>query len=242
MTSNGSAFLFIHRWPRWHMIIAFKTRGVSQTGKEDTCTMSNEKLNNSLSGICLILSCICRQRATSLWKPEDIAEWERQASFTHSSAATPCTTQKYQDFAETTQLLSCPERHFAESSQARMALQLIVRLQASPEEKLGTSRHFHATSPPCRDHALSLAGGCPRGVQRTGPSLHDHGAWGCVTDHGCRKKWELTSAADVTWKYPWARGNTIKNSRKKKIFLSRAVHLLDKWRSDYTIVVYQGAR
>lgn len=51
MTLNGSAFLLIHRSLIWHMIIAFKTSSISQTGKEHTCTMSDEKQSSSLSRI-----------------------------------------------------------------------------------------------------------------------------------------------------------------------------------------------
>lgn len=51
MTLNGSAFLLIHTSLIWHMIIAFKTSSISQTGKEHTCTMSDEKQSSSLSRI-----------------------------------------------------------------------------------------------------------------------------------------------------------------------------------------------
>lgn len=99
-------------------------------------------------------------------------------------------------------------------------------------------------------HAPTMAGGhtlrpsevlpvaASHSAQWPGPPLCDHGAWWCMTDPGCRRKCEITSTADVTWRHLRVKGNTIKNSWKKKIALIQGCSRSCKWCSDYTTVVY----
>lgn len=123
------------------------------------------------------------------------------------------------------------------------------RAQAPAQPATGTARRKpqpcraflrRLTAPrwPCTRHSR----GCPTCAVATATSRAPQG----VTTHD-RAQMQIRAWSDITANIMrrdlWSRGNTIKDSWKKKnVFLSRAVHLLDKWCSDDTIIVFQRAR
>lgn len=193
MTLNGSAFLLIHRSLRWHTIIAFKTSGISQTGKEDTCAMPNEKLSNSLSRIYLTFSLNIQAEEQYLLEKQKTLQTRKARHPLCIQALLLLAQHRNTMNSQTIQLLSCPERHFMESRQVLLALQLIIHLQASPEENHSISRHSHAPSASCRWPCTKRCWQLPPAVCSGWSPLHDHRAWQCMTDFGCRKsvRWHL---------------------------------------------------
>lgn len=96
-------------------------------------------------------------------------------------------------------------------------------LQASPEKA------WYFSAFPCHVTSLqvtmnqALLAAAPSNVQWTGPSLLDH-----RHDNARQtpeKKCEMTSAAGITQMYPGVRGNTVKNSWKKKFILGQGCPL-----------------
>lgn len=127
--------------------------------------------------------CICSQRAISVRTPENTADWQHQASFTHSSATAPYTAHKYCERAETMQSwLTWEAPDGQQPSGPKLQLS---QLQAPPGENHSPAGHSCAGSPPHGDHAPGIAGAAPC-VQWPQPPPGHHRVWQHMTEPRCR--------------------------------------------------------
>lgn len=234
MTLNGSTFLLIHRSLIWHMIIAFKTSSISQTGKEHTCTMSDEKQSSSLSRIVSSSPTFAGREQYLLEKQKMLQTGYARHPLRIQGLlllAQHRNTMNWQRISNS-HLAPRGMRHFMKSWQAHLASQLIIHLQASLPKK----PHWFLVIPIPRTHhgpwphteaKWGVAGGCPPQcwVARATPLW----PWGVMMhDRPWMQKkvwnyiycWRHMKASESKGKY------NQELLKEKKLPLSRAVHIL----------------